>query len=267
MAANNYAESIRRVLLSEGGYVNSRLDPGGPTNYGITLAVYRANGHPGASAGDVRAMDLAEAKRIYKARYADPCGFDDLPAGIDYSVFDYAVNSGVGRANKVLRRVLGLPDAAPFHQVLGQISTRDVKAVISAINAERLKFLQSLSTWPIFGTGWGARVKAVNAAALNMAQAQLPPPAVKRADAGEQGKGEVPKPKTVGPVIATTAPTGAAGGSFGFAEFVSAHPVWSIIILAVAIGVVVGVAEFIAHRWQKAKQDAVTPGIVPVPEK
>lgn len=41
MSADCYAESIRRLLVSEGGYVNHPSDPGGPTNFGITIADYR----------------------------------------------------------------------------------------------------------------------------------------------------------------------------------------------------------------------------------
>jgi lysozyme family protein len=141
-----YPEAISRVLKSEGGYSNHPSDPGGETMYGITVAVARANGYTGA----MRTMPLDEAKRIYKARYADPCHFDDLPAGLDYAILDYAVNSGVGRANKVLRRVLALDDAAPFHQILGQLSTRDPKAVINAVCDERLRFLSGLKTWSVF---------------------------------------------------------------------------------------------------------------------
>lgn len=258
-----YPEAISRVLKSEGGYVNHPRDPGGETMWGITVAVARANGYK----GPMRTMPLSEAKRIYKARYADPCHFDDLPAGLDYTLLDYAVNSGVSRANKVLRRVIGLHDTAEFSQVLGQLSTREPKAVIAAVNAERLKFLQGLKTWPVFGKGWGSRVQSVNAASLAMNRAgesqpipPAPPPAVPSV-----GKGEVPKPKTAGPVVATSVP-GVTGSGFAWGDWISAHPMASVVIAVVAVVVIVGVFEFIARKWQAARQDAPTPGLVVVPE-
>ena len=55
-------------------------------------------------------MTVDEAKAIYRKRYWDVQRCDELPAGVDYSVFDYGVNSGIGRSGKVLRRVVGLPD-------------------------------------------------------------------------------------------------------------------------------------------------------------
>lgn len=259
MAAFDYAEAIRRVFLSEGGYVNHPSDPGGETNYGITIAVARANGY----SGSMRALTLETAKAIYKKEYADKCGFDDLPAGLDYAVLDYAVNSGVSRANKVLRRVINLADNAAFSQVLGQLSTRDTKAVISAVDAERLKFLQSLRTWPTFGPGWGRRVQSVNAAALKMAAlgdvpipSQLPPVADPA-----PGKGVVPKPKTAVPTIAASVPTGAVGIS----AWIATHPFASAAIVAGVVVAAIIIAEIIARRWQASKQDAPTPGLIPVP--
>src|ERR1044071_2425414 len=103
MSADCYAESIRRVLASEGGYVNHPSDPGGPTNFGITIADYRKYAKRDATAADVKAMRLDEARAIYRAHYWDALGCDELPAGLDYAVFDYGINSGIGRAGRVLR--------------------------------------------------------------------------------------------------------------------------------------------------------------------
>jgi lysozyme family protein len=58
-------------------------------------------------------MKVEQAKAIYRQRYADPMRFNDLPSGVDYTVLDYAINSGLGRSGKVLRRVVGLPDTTP----------------------------------------------------------------------------------------------------------------------------------------------------------
>lgn len=171
MAAANYDEALRRVLIHEGGYSNDRADPGGPTNFGITIADYRAYVKANATAADVRAMTLDQAKTIYRARYWDAQRCDDLPAGVDNSVFDYGVNSGIGRSGKVLRRVLGLDDTAGAvtDQVLAALITHDARTIIIAINDERLRFLQSLKTWPVFGKGWSARVAEVKTFSLQLA--------------------------------------------------------------------------------------------------
>jgi lysozyme family protein len=42
MAASTYDEALRRLLVYEGGYSNHPSDPRSPTNFGITIADYRA---------------------------------------------------------------------------------------------------------------------------------------------------------------------------------------------------------------------------------
>src|SRR5439155_16128737 len=140
-------------------------DPGGLTNFGITLADYRRYAKADATAADVRSMKVIEAKAIYRAKYWNAQRCDELPAGVDYSVVDYGVNSGIGRSGKVLRRVVGLPDNTSVvnGQVLAYARVRDPKVLVAAICDERLAFLKSLKTWPVFGRGWGTRVAEVKA--------------------------------------------------------------------------------------------------------
>jgi lysozyme family protein len=181
MARDNFEEALRRLLAHEGGYTNHPSDPGGPTKFGITIADYRKYVKSDATATDVKAMSVADARKIYRARYWDAQRCDDLPAGVDYAVFDYGVNSGIGRSGKVLRRLLRLPDTTHevSDQVIAAARSRNATALAAAICDERLRFLKSLKTWPVFGKGWGRRVADVRAAALTMArQATAPPPPV-----------------------------------------------------------------------------------------
>ena len=173
MAASSYEEALRLLLAHEGGYTNDAADPGGPTNFGITIADYRQYAKPDATVADVKAMRIDDAKRIYRAHYWDALRCDDLPAGVDYSVFDYGVNSGIGRSGRVLRRCLKLPDdtSTVTDVVVAAARAFDAGALISTICEERLRFLQSLKTWSVFGKGWGKRVADVKTAALAMVAA------------------------------------------------------------------------------------------------
>src|SRR5512139_3458237 len=166
MTTSSYEEALRRLLAHEGGYTNHPADPGGPTNFGITIHDYRKYVKPDATAADVRAMPLADAKCIYRAKYWDAQRCNELPPGVDYAVFDYGVNSGIGRSGKVLRRVLKLADTTSVvnDAVIAAARAADAKALIAAICDERLHFLKSLSTWSVFGAGWGRRVAEVRAA-------------------------------------------------------------------------------------------------------
>lgn len=174
MAASSYDAALARVLAHEGGYTNHPSDPGGPTNFGITLAVYRQYAKPNARADDIRAMSADEAKAIYRAKYWDIQRCDELSPGVDYAMFDYGVNSGPGRSGKVLRRVLKLPDASSVvtDEVIHAANAADAKQIVAAICDERLRFLKSLKTWPVFGVGWERRVADVKRISVAMAASQ-----------------------------------------------------------------------------------------------
>jgi lysozyme family protein len=184
MVADNYEEALKRLLAHEGGYSNHPSDPGGPTRFGITIHDYRKYVKPDASAADVRAMPLAHAKAIYRDRYWDAMRCDALPAGLDYAVFDYGVNSGVSRAVKVLRRLVGLSESAQMNDaVIADVRRHDAADLVARLCDERLAFLKRLRTWPVFGAGWSRRVAEVRRAALAMAKGpqsspsrQSPPP-------------------------------------------------------------------------------------------
>jgi lysozyme family protein len=83
----------------------------------------------------------------------------------------YGVNSGIGRSGKVLRRTLRLPDntSVVTDEVVAAARAIDPRTLIAAICDERLHFLQSLKTWPVFGRGWSRRVAEVKSKALKMA--------------------------------------------------------------------------------------------------
>lgn len=276
MAQDSYDESLRRLLGHEGGYVNHPSDPGGPTNYGITLQVYRRYVNPKATAADIRAMPIAHAKLIYKAKYWDALRCDDLPAGVDYAVFDYGVNSGIGRSGKVLRRILGLPDKtnAITADVLAKIATVNPDQLVIAICDERMAFLKSLRTWPVFGAGWGRRVSEVRRSALALVKkAKLAPaptpaePELERVDDAPPvappeptpGKGEVPEAKTTKDVIKGGTVTTAGGGGFGFRDWICAHPIETAAIVVLALLVAGGVIYAI-NRLRAIKQEAAPAG-------
>jgi lysozyme family protein len=266
MAISSYEPSLARLLIHEGGYTDHPADPGGPTNFGITIYDYRKYVKPAATAADVKAMTLPEAKSIYRAKYWDAQKCSAMPAGVDDSIFDYGVNSGIGRSGKVLRRILSLPDntSVVTDDVLRAIEKRDPKLVINAINDERLRFLQSLRTWDVFGKGWGRRVIEVRAFSLQLAGAA--PVAIPNAqpEVQQTGKGVVPPPTVVKAVIAKGAPVGGAATGVTWHEWVAVHP-WETGAIAIGSVIVIGGALYAVNRWHQSKQEAPTPGLVPVP--
>jgi len=157
----NYPQALKQVLKYEGGYVDHPKDPGGPTNKGITQAVYDAwQKSQNLPTQSVRNISDATVAAIYKQQYWDRINGDNLPAGVDFAVFDYAVNSGVSRAAKTLQAVVGVTQDG----VIGPATIQATKTYVAmTVTNKRLAFMQSLSIWSTFGKGWSARIADVKA--------------------------------------------------------------------------------------------------------
>jgi lysozyme family protein len=97
-----------------------------------------------------------------------------MTAGLDLALFDFAVNSGVGRAVKTLQSIVGsTPDGLVGPNTLSAVKARiaiaGAAALIDALCDRRLSFLEQLAGALVFGAGWTKRVAAIRAAAKNRA--------------------------------------------------------------------------------------------------
>lgn len=167
----NFVPALAAVLVHEGGYVNHPRDPGGATNKGVTQRVYDDfrvnNGLPPRS---VRYIAQEEVERIYKRQYWDAVRCDDLPAGVDYCIFDLAVNSGTNRAARFLQRSVGVLEDGKIGPVtIAAVKAQAPNLLVDLICDERMCFLRSLSTFGTFGKGWTRRVSDVRDHAKGMA--------------------------------------------------------------------------------------------------
>ena len=168
---DNFEQCLALVLKHEGNFVDHPKDPGGMTNLGVTKKVWEDwVGHPVTEA-DMRALGPSDVAPLYKDRYWNNIRGDSLPSGVDYACFDVAVNSGVGRAAKLLQKAAGVtPDGAVGPATLGAVSECDPAELIINICRARQAFLEGLATFSTFGKGWTRRVNEVQATALKMYQ-------------------------------------------------------------------------------------------------
>lgn len=168
----NFARALQRVLAHEGGFVDHPRDPGGATNRGVTLLVFRRFFGASKTKDDLRAITEAEVEHIYKTGYWDACHCDELPDGVDYVVFDQAVHAGPGRSARWLQAAVGTAvDGVIATQTLDATRQQPAVQVINAMCDARLAFLQQLDTWSTFGRGWQRRVDDVRAEGLHLATA------------------------------------------------------------------------------------------------
>ena len=111
----NFEPALRFVLADEGKFSNIETDRGGPTNLGITLKTlieYHAHfdygdfDHDGdVDIDDIRLLDTPEeAAPIYRKYFWNAIQGDLLPSGVDYVVFDSAVNHGPKNAGIFVQR-------------------------------------------------------------------------------------------------------------------------------------------------------------------
>ncbi len=150
MADAKFARCQAVTAKWEGGWSNHAADPGGKTMYGITEAVYHAWLRKKSRAvRPVRSISRAEAEEIYFEQYWVPSGGPTLFDGVDLATYDASVNSGVSRGRKWL--------------LAGLDPKNDHAQTVKNICRQRLSFVQGLSTWKVFGRGWGNRIADIQA--------------------------------------------------------------------------------------------------------
>jgi lysozyme family protein len=216
------------TLEFEGGFVNHPKDPGGATNRGVTQAVYDtwrvANGKTRQS---VKFIASAEVEKIYSSRYWNAVQGDALPIGVDLTVFDYGVNSGPSRAVKDVQRVVGAKVDGKIGSETTSLARDKIlpRALIKALCAKRLSFVQSLKIWSTFGRGWARRIAAVEAKALSWVSSK---PQLE-ADAKEA---QAAANKQAGGIVVTT--SGGVGADQA-PDAVINWPLWAIAIVVALI--------------------------------
>jgi lysozyme family protein len=149
---------IDEVIDREGDYVHHPADRGGPTRWGITAAVARAQGYD----GDMRQLPRDTAADIYERIYWHAPRFDKIAQRaprIAAELFDTGVNMGTATAAAFLQRALNAlnrgardyPDIvidreigpATLHALDGLLRTRGPRAetvllrAIEALQGER----------------------------------------------------------------------------------------------------------------------------------
>lgn len=103
-------EIAQEIVAREGGYVNDPDDPGGATNFGVTIHTMRRlgldlDGDGAVTSADVRRLTRDQAVEIFKRHYFEGPQIAALPEPLQASVFDMYVNAGA-HAVKILQRLL-----------------------------------------------------------------------------------------------------------------------------------------------------------------
>lgn len=182
-----FEKAIETVLQHEGGFVDDKDDPGGATNFGVSLRFLLSKGEldrdedgfldfdfdkdGDIDAFDVSSMTLEDAIMIYRDFWWDKNGYDELPDPVAIKVFDLAVNMGSRQAHKHLQRALRANGCADIAEdgVLGPMTRRatlsgDPLSILAALRSEAAGFYRVLAaTKPVrqkYLKGWLVRAYA-----------------------------------------------------------------------------------------------------------
>lgn len=143
----NFEKAVEFVLSEEGGYVNNARDPGGETKFGISRRSYPLL--------DIANLAASDAIGIYRTDFWDKCRCGELPRGVDFLVFDAAVNQGQTAAIQLLQKCAG----TAVDGVMGPKTLAAAKTVTVAEYAARRMDLYARSrNFDYFGFGWSRRL-------------------------------------------------------------------------------------------------------------
>jgi len=172
-----FNRALAHVLDMEGGYTKDPADPGGPTNFGITLADF-ARHHKMAITPENRAtligglqrIQAHEVRAIYLNDYWFKAACPSLPPSLALFHFDTAVNMGKVTAIRMLQTALGCPIDGEFGPVTqAAVTSANPRAALKTYADLRRARYRTLNGFPRFGRGWLARVDKTLALSLTLA--------------------------------------------------------------------------------------------------
>lgn len=172
---DNFDKAFELVVGHEGGYTTDRKDRGNwttgvigkgqlkGTKYGVSAMAYPTL--------DIENLTLDQAKDIYFADYWSKVHASDLPAGLDYLLFDMAVNHGPKRAAELLQEAIGaVPDGDIGPRTMDRVRKRLAEDMITEVSARRVVLYGNLKTFKDYGLGWSRRLVSVLVTALDMSK-------------------------------------------------------------------------------------------------
>lgn len=178
------------------GYVNNPFDSGGATIHGVTFRSWKRflkkySRHDFFLSNsrwsnfiriderardaldvtlfklkDFKALTPADVKFFYHAEYWQAAGCDFLPSGVDYYIFDFAVNSGASRAVKYLQRLVGVLDDGIVgnrtkEATFEYVDANGAKRLLKELDRSRRNFLAQIKNASKFMRGWDKRLISV----------------------------------------------------------------------------------------------------------
>ena len=162
--SDKFNKSVLTILKHEGGFINDKDDPGGATNYGVSLrfllqegdlAIGDIDGDGDIDADDVSKMTIEQAKAVYFKCWWQKYGYEQIgDLALVTKVFDMSVNMGGKQAHTLLQRAIlacGIPvveDGALGPKCFGAmdsiVSAGGGDALLASLRSEQAGFYRTL---------------------------------------------------------------------------------------------------------------------------
>lgn len=160
--------AVKNVLHHEGGFINDTVDPGGATNFGVSLRTLTAKGmidldgdgfndfdydrDGDVDAADIEAMSREQAIEFYRRYFWDKHGYGTIGGAVSIKLMDLSVNMGPRQSHKLLQRGLRSVGRIPNvidDGILGSITRQavsftDDRELVIALRSEAAGFYRSL---------------------------------------------------------------------------------------------------------------------------
>ncbi len=133
-----FAPAFSVVIANEGGLVELANDPGGITNFGISLRFLKTI-QADATADTIRNLSIDQAKNIYLIHFWLSARFKDITSQlIACFVFDMVVNMGLGNAVKCVQRATNVQeDGVMGKDTLCILNSSDESALLRELRKYR----------------------------------------------------------------------------------------------------------------------------------
>lgn len=170
--------AIKTILRNEGGYVNHRNDPGGATNWGISLRFLRDNKEYNLGdvdkdgdldEKDIRDLSVMSARSIYSNYFWKPFSYNRINSTlVATKIFDMAVNMGPTQAHKLVQRAVNTLSPNPLvvdgqfgPKTLAAVNSLDPETIRDQIRKYQLGFYEQIikanPKLEVFRNGWTNR--------------------------------------------------------------------------------------------------------------
>ena len=162
-----FEQALAHVLEMEGGYTDDPQDPGGATNFGITIGDFARATKVTLNAANraqmkrrLRRISPSLVRQIYLERYWRRASCPALSPALAMMHFDCAVNQGVWRAIRFLQKAAGAEvDGEIGPETLAAVGAAPIEQLLRDYADLRRRHYRSLPHFKRFGRGWLRRLR------------------------------------------------------------------------------------------------------------